>query len=183
MIILKNISYKVALGGVISAISVFTMMLTGIIPLGVYVFPAIAGLTLVLIVIEVNTKWALLCYLAVSILSLLVTPDIEAKLMFIFFLGYYPIIKAYLEQTRYRIIEWILKFVLFNISVIIAYMLIIHVFGLNEIMDEFGEFGKYGAWIMLGAGNIVFVLYDITISRLVMTYLHWLRPRVLRRFR
>lgn len=183
MVFLKNISYKVALGGVISAISVFTMMLTGIIPLGVYVFPAMAGLILVLIVIEVNSKWALLCYIAVSVLSLLVTPDIEAKMMFIFFLGYYPIIKAYLEQARYRIVEWIFKLVIFNISVIIVYLLIIYLFGLNEILDEFGEFGKYGALIMLGAGNAVFILYDITISRLVMTYLHWLRPRVLRRFR
>ena len=32
--------------------------------------------------------------------------------------------------------------------------------------DDFGALGKYGALITLGVGNIVFVVYDITVSKM-----------------
>ena len=53
----KN-STKTAIGGIIAALSIVLMLLTSAIPTLTYAIPAIAGLLLVVIVIEVNKKWA-----------------------------------------------------------------------------------------------------------------------------
>lgn len=61
----KN-STKTAIGGIIAALSIVLMLLTSAIPTLTYAIPAIAGLLLVIIVIEVNKKWAFGVYFVVA---------------------------------------------------------------------------------------------------------------------
>ena len=82
---------KVALGGVLAALSLTFMLLT-FFPFATYALPAIAGAVLIPFVVEVNAKSAWLVYAAVAILSLFISPDIEAKTLFISLFGYYPIL-------------------------------------------------------------------------------------------
>ena len=79
-------SGKIALGGLISALCLVCMFLTGLIPFATIALPAIAGVLLIVVVIELGKRWALLVYAAVSLLSILLTADMEAKLLFILFL-------------------------------------------------------------------------------------------------
>lgn len=78
----KNRSYAIALSGILSAICIVLMFCTGFIPIGAYILPAVAGLVVWIIYREISRKWALLCYAAVALLALLLTPDIESKLLF-----------------------------------------------------------------------------------------------------
>lgn len=174
---------SVAFGGIISALAVLFMFFTGIFPFATYALPALAGLLLVVIVIDHGLKWAWCVYVAISALVILITPDREAATMFVLFFGYYPILKSILERTKLRVVEYVLKFLIFNIAMIVSYLLIIHVLGIPDILEEFGELGKYGVWIMLGLGNIVFILYDITISRLICIYTGWLKPKLFKNVR
>ena len=87
----KN-STKTAIGGIIAALSIVLMLLTSAIPTLTYAIPAIAGLLLVIIVIEVNKKWAFGVYFVVGVLSMLLVADKEAAVMYVMFFGYYPII-------------------------------------------------------------------------------------------
>lgn len=179
---MKKSSYRIALGGIIAALCTVIMFFTGVIPLGVYALPAAAGVLLVVLVMEANMRWALLTYAVVAILSLFITPDMEAKLMFLFFLGYYPIIKAKLEQIRSRALEWAVKLAIFNASVVLAYLAIIHVVGMADVIQELGSFGRWSPLVLLGLGNITFVLYDVAITRLISMYIHH-RPKILGRFK
>lgn len=169
---------SVAFGGIVSALAVLLMFFTGVFPFATYALPALAGLLLVVIVIDHGMKWAWCVYAAISALAILITPDREAAAMFVLFFGYYPILKSLLEQIRLRVVEYIVKFAIFNVAMVVAYLLIIYVLGIPDILEEFGELGKYGVWIMLGLGNVVFILYDITISRLVGIYTGWLKPKL-----
>lgn len=171
---------SVAFGGIISALAVLLMFFTGIFPFATYALPALSGLLLVVIVIDHGLKWAWCVYAAISALVILITPDREAATMFVLFFGYYPILKSILERIKLRVVEYVLKFAIFNVAMVVAYLLIIHVLGIPDILEEFGELGKYGVWIMLGLGNIVFILYDITISRLICIYTGWLKPKLFR---
>ena len=110
----------------------------------------------------------------------MITPDREAAAMFVLFFGYYPILKSVLERIRLRVVEYLLKFIIFNVAIVASYLIIINVLGISEILEEFGELGKYGVWIMLGMGNVVFLLYDITITRLISIYTRWLKPKLLK---
>lgn len=164
-------SSKTAMGGMISALSLVIMLLTAVIPYLEYALPAMSGVLLVLIVIEINKKWALCTYAAVSILSFLILPNKEAAMMYFAFFGCYPILKPVLEgKIKNSSICWIIKAVFFNTVAVAAYLVIIYVFGMP--LDDFEDFGKWTVPVLLGMGNIMFVLYDICITRLVTLYLH-----------
>ena len=166
---MKN-SAKTALGGMISALSLTIMLLTAVIPYLTYALPAISGALLVLMVIEINKKWAFCAYAAISILSFLILPDKEAAMMYVAFFGYYPILKPLLEsKISNNKLCWIVKAIIFNISVVLAYLVIVKVFGIP--LEEMEEYGKWSVVVLLIMGNVMFVLYDICITRLVTLYL------------
>ena len=68
-------SYKVALGGVIAALCLLGMFLTGVIPFLNMTLPMIAGALITVIAVEVNSPWAVMTYIAVSFLSIFITFD------------------------------------------------------------------------------------------------------------
>lgn len=178
---MKN-SSKTALGGMISALSLVIMLLTAVIPYLTYALPAISGVLLVLIVIEINKKWAACTYVAVSILSFLILPDKEAAMMYFAFFGCYPIIKPIIEtKINNNKLCWIIKALFFNIVTVCAYIVIIYVFGIP--IDEMDEFGKWAIPILLGMGNVMFVLYDICITRLISLYIFKWQKKFRRLFR
>ena len=180
---MKN-SSKTAMGGMISALSLVIMLLTAVIPYLEYALPAMSGILLVLVVIEINKKWALCTYGAVTILSFLILPNKEAAMMYFAFFGCYPVLKPLLEGTiKNNRLCWLLKAIFFNVVAVCAYLVIIYIFGMP--LDDFEDFGKWTVPVLLGMGNIMFVLYDICITRLVTLYLHkWQKKfRGLFRFR
>ncbi|MBO4339146.1 MAG: hypothetical protein K5755_03795 [Clostridiales bacterium] len=165
-----NKSSKTALGGIIAAVSVVLMFLTSVIPTLTYAVPAAAGLLLLIMVIEIDKKWATVVYIAVSILSALLIADKEAATMYIAFFGYYPIVKQPIEKHLNKYISWIVKVLIFNASILAAYLLLIYVFNLS--LDDFGEFTKIGLILLYLVFNVVFVIYDIALTRLITAYIY-----------
>ncbi|MBE6886391.1 MAG: hypothetical protein E7486_05505 [Ruminococcaceae bacterium] len=161
---------RIALCGISAALSLLFMFLTWF-PFATYALPAIAGLILVVPVIEYNRRVALVAYVAVSILSLLIAPDREAALLFVAFFGYYPILKSLLEKIPSRVAEWVLKMVIFNGAVVAAYAVVIHLFQMADLLEEFNEYGNWGVPVLLAAGNVVFILYDIAATQVISFYL------------
>ena len=166
---------KIAVSSSIVALCVAVMMLTfmNVVTLAA---PAIAGLLLVVIVIEVGWKWALLSYAAVCLLSFM-TPDKEALLLFITFLGYYPILKAKIERIDKKILRILIKILLFNASVVLTYSLLILVFGIpmDPVEEIFGDF-IYPAFFLVA--NFLFLLYDLGITRAITFYWVVLHPKL-----
>ncbi len=179
----KRLSFKVSLGGIVTAVCLMLMFVTGFMPLLIYTIPAVAGVLMIAIVIEISAAWAFVTYISVGLLSLLITPDKEAVILFIFFLGYYPILKSIIEKIKPVALEWIIKLILFNGAIISAYYVIINVFGIVDLLEEFADFGQYAIPILLLGVNFVFVIYDIALSRMISSYVHWFRPKFLRRFK
>lgn len=166
---MKN-SAKTALGGMIAALSLVVMLLTAVIPYLEYALPALAGALLVLMVIEINKKWAFCAYVAVSILSFLILANKEAAMMYIAFFGYYPILKPALEgKIKQNWLCWLLKALVFNAAVVAAYFIIVKAFGIP--IEDLEEYGTKILPFLLLLGNLMFVLYDICITRLVTLYL------------
>ena len=149
--------------------SVCLMMLTGVISVLVYSTPIIVGLFLMLMVIEMGKKWAFAVYVAVSVLSVLFVAEKESAIIYVAFFGYYPILKPILESIKIRPVEWILKFLIFNVSIVLAYFVLIKFFGV-DISSENMAF-EFVVTILLVLGNILFFLYDIVFTRLVTVYI------------
>ena len=174
-------SGKLAFAGVICALSVTCMLLT-VMPTMEIGLPALAGCLLVLPVIELGIRYGFLCYGATAVLSLLLAPSLESKMLFVVFLGYYPVVKALFERLPSRILQWVSKLALFNITVCGAYWLLVGVFSLLP-KDDFVLFGAYMWGIFILIGNAVFVVYDFALTRVISAYLYFGQPRVRKMFR
>ena len=81
-----------ALGGICSAVCLLLMFSSSFLPMLDYTIPTFAGFMMVVMIVEVDKNWAIATYCAVSLLSIFVTPNYEATLLFILFMGYYPIL-------------------------------------------------------------------------------------------
>lgn len=93
-------SRKIALSGVFGSLAAVLMLMGGILPLATYVAPALAGILIVPVAIEFGIKTGYVLYAAIGLLSLFVVPDKEMSLIFVFFLGFYPLLKASIERMR-----------------------------------------------------------------------------------
>ncbi len=169
---------KVALGGVLGALALVVMMLT-VIPIATYALPAIAGVLLIPLVIEWGPKMGLAVYAVVAILSLIMAPDKEAAFLYVMFFGHYPIVKSLLERyISNKLLRLVCKLAVFNVCVVAAYALMIWAFQMP--MDEFELFGVSIPGVLLAMGNVVFVLYDVALTRVITLYLYRLREHLMR---
>lgn len=176
--IMRDVSYRVALGGIVSALCLLTMFLAGIIAPLYIVFPMIAGCLMMIIAVEVSRGWAMLTYISVSLLSLLVTFDKEAALLFILFFGHYPILRMYLQKIRFGLLRKALKFLIFNGCILAYFWITVYIFGLDQMLEEMGDFGKYGGFIMLAMADAIFILYDLNLTIFYHSYHQRFMPRL-----
>ena len=168
------------MGGIASALCLLLMMLT-IIPIATYTMPALAGMVLIVVVIENGYSTAWMVYAAVGFLSLFICPDKEAAMLFVGFFGYYPILKGKLEKIKKRSLEYLSKFSIFNLAMILNYLVIIYLFGIQDILEDVGPLGKFSVVLLLLMGNVVFFVYDIALSRIITASRMVLRKKIFRR--
>ena len=164
----KTSAGAVALGGTLAALAVVFMMLGGIIPIGTYCCPILASLLLIPVLdcCGVGLAWA--WYGAVGILGALMCPDKEAAAVFVFF-GYYPICKPYLDRLP-KLLRRLCKALLFNLSVVVMYALLILVLGMAALGEEFRQTGTVMLILLLVLGNVTFLLVDVLTGRLTLLY-------------
>lgn len=70
-----------------------------------FIAPAVASLLIATVCVECGRTMALTAYGAVSLLSLLFVPDKEVALVFVFLLGYYPLVKPRFERIRLPLVR------------------------------------------------------------------------------
>ena len=144
-----------------AALAVVIMCLGGLIPVATFVCPMLCMLLLSFVnrICGNRTGWA--WYGAVAILSLLMGPDKEAAAVFVF-LGYYPIVKPALDRMKLGLA---LKLVFFNVAISVMYGLLIRLFGMTQIAQEYRELGMVMTVAMLVLGNVTFFLTDKVLNR------------------
>ena len=54
---------------------------------------------------------------------------------------------------------------------------------LQEILEEFGNFGKYSVLVLLAMANVFFVIYDGAVKNITLAYRNWFRPKILKKAR
>ena len=92
-------SWAMAYCGMAAALSVALMLLGAVVPVLMFIAPAVASLLIATVCVECGKTMALTAYGAVSLLSLLFVPDKEVALVFVFLLGYYPLVKPRFEGS------------------------------------------------------------------------------------
>ncbi|MDE7280516.1 MAG: hypothetical protein K2N36_02100, partial [Ruminiclostridium sp.] len=133
-------SFKIAYCGITVALSVI-IMLAALIPSFTYLLPAISGLLIWTIADQIDRKWGLLSYGASALLCFMLIPEIEADLFYLFFFGYYAIVKELIERIKPKALAFVIKLAVFNAAVVIAFQILCQVMNLDEILDGLESFG------------------------------------------
>lgn len=167
-------SAKITLCALSAALSV-VFMLVSYFPYLTYTIPAIAGLFMMVPLAEINYKYSFAAYIVSSVL-VFIFAEKEAATLFVFFFGHYPIVKSLLEKIKNVIAEWALKVLVFNVCVVAAYFILSIVFDIH--IEELGKLGRYSSYVLLAAANIVFILYDIAVSRVATIYVYRIHPQI-----
>lgn len=160
----RNSAKNIALGGLMAALAIIIMCLGGMIPFATFVCPMLCCLITKLVMTLCGKRIAWAWYGAVAILSVLMAPDKEAAAVFVF-LGYYPIVKPWMDRQKLR---WLWKGLLFNSAILVMYWLLIHILGLNEIASEYEEAGMIMTIVMLILGNVTFFMLDVVLGKKLM---------------
>ena len=160
---MRGKSRDMALCGVLCALSAAIMAMGTLLPAATYCCPLLASMTIVpvLILCGEKTSWAF--FAASAILSLLLAPDKEAAAIFLA-VGYYPIVKPKFEKKRPAACA-AGKFLLFNASILAAYALLLFVFKLDALLEEFSAMSAILLVGLLLGGNLIFWLDDKLLER------------------
>ena len=155
-------SKVVALGGLMAALSIVIMCFGGMMPFMTYVSPVLR-MTIGAILLKLIGKTGFISwYFAVMLLSLLLCPDKEAAAVFTAF-GYYPLSRVYLQRLPFK---WLFKMIYFNAVTLLLYWVLMHILGMQQLYEEFAALGMVMTLVILFAGNLVFVLFDVILLRL-----------------
>jgi len=159
-------SSRTALVGVLSAGSLAILWLACLMPSGRLGLNAVAGLFPVAAVLAAGRSAGYLCWAAVSILGMILLPDKGIALLYLIFFGLYPVLKSKFERDQRRVLGWIMKIAYFNLVLAVFWFLFRQLFlpNLPSWMDS--------AILIWCLGNVVFIAYDIGLSRLIFGLFH-----------
>lgn len=174
----KNRISKIALCGVLSALSVVVLLVGNVLQIGTYAAPMLASFLLIPVLEDYGKKYALLLYAVVSLLSLFLVPDKELVLFYVLVLGYYPVLRVRLNNIRRGVLRWVAKFGCFNAAVVVMYALLIVVLAPPELVQEFAAEGTPMLLALLALGNLSFWLCDRALTAITPLYRQRIAPRL-----
>jgi hypothetical protein len=164
-------SKKITLCAIFSALSVVIMYIGALFEVLDISMAVIASLLAIVAVIEYGGSAPWMVYGATSILSLIIMPGTTA-LFYALFFGFYPILKEKFEKKP-RVMAWVLKEITFNVSLAIMCVAAIYLFlGTNNALVD-----PLYISIVVVLAELVFVLYDVALTRLISLYLVHFRRR------
>ncbi|MCI8415088.1 MAG: hypothetical protein HFF00_05605 [Ruminiclostridium sp.] len=173
-------STRVAFCGLFAAFMLVVMLLGTAIPMTTFLAPALAGALVIPIVWEFGRKAGLLLYIAVSILSLILAPDKEAAFLFLFLLGWYPILRPTIQHISSKAGRVVVKLAICLVSVTAVYALLLFVFTMPDLHAEAASWTLPLLLVFLVLGCVTFLLYDQLLGRCRELYVRRLRPKLFR---
>ena len=159
---------RIALCGVMAALSLALMLLAGVLPTSSYALAALAGIVLMPVVTEFGPKAAAMTFAWVALLSVLLVADKEVMLLFVCFLGWYPICKCRMDYIRPLWLGYVCRFGIFAASAAVFYFGTTKLFGIP--LDFSIDAVRYGAVLAFLLLTAVFFVYDFAVSRLYLFY-------------
>lgn len=177
---MREKTYRTALGGILSALAVTMLFLGSVFPFADISGPAFASVCVLLIREEMSAGAAFTVYAAVSALSMLLVPDKESVLLFVFFFGWFPILKSALDRKMKYLPALAVKLLAFNASIILMYWIILKVFVMQSVADEFAEYSTAMYIAVMLMANITVVILDYAFSRVVFLYRNVWRAKLVR---
>ena len=158
-----------AYGGIISALSIVLLLIAAYVEVVDISAVVVVSLGIVYMQIEFGTKAALTTFFAVSFLAGILLPSKIPALMYICFGGWYPIVKRFVERLS-LVVSYIVKIVVFNAALLLYALTTLYVLMIEMPNDTLNL-------VLILTANLVFLVYDYVLSRLITVYIRSIRNR------
>ncbi len=159
---------KLTFSAVLSALAVAIMYVGAVLEILDLSTAAVASICVMLVLTELGMKYAFLSYACIGVLSFLLLPTKYAAVMFVGFLGFYPMAKAFFENRFRGILCLVLKVALLNICTSVMLLAV------RYVMTE----ALWFEIMTLVLANITFVIYDFALTRLLRAYVFVWRKKL-----
>ncbi|MBQ9413962.1 MAG: hypothetical protein IJU16_02415 [Clostridia bacterium] len=170
---------RIAFCGVVSALAVLPLLMT-FFSYATYALAALGGILLIPVAVELGSRYAFACFAVTALLGGLLAPDPEARVMFLLFFGYYPILHLRIALWQKPVLAWVVRLLIFNAAMIASYFAAVLLLGIPA--DSYSIGGVELPGVLLLLGNVAFAAYEILLSRLAAIYRVRWHPRVKRLF-
>ena len=159
-------SREIALCGMMNALAVVLLSLGGMVPIATYCAPLLAMAVLLPVQEEYGNKLAITAWVSVSLLALMLTPDRETALVYVFF-GWYPVVRPRIAALPSRLVRLAVRLIIANAAILLLYGAVLRLMGLTaDLLEE--TFLLNAA--LLAMGNVVFLLLDLALARLTVLW-------------
>ncbi len=169
---------KIALSGIITALSAAVLLLENISPTGKLGFYVLSTFLLSVIIMECGLAYGWAGYIAISLISFLIVPEKTAVLPYAMFFGIYALVKSHIERLYKLIIEWILKFAFFNLSLYFLWNIAVNV--LQLVPGRLFEILHIAVIILIL--QVLFFFFDWLFSLWTQYYIQKIQPKIQRNF-
>lgn len=152
----------------VSSALISVIMLLGYIPNLTYTIPAVAGLVLMVVLIETNLKNTVATYIVSCVISFFIA-ETQVKILFIILFGVYPWLKSIIEHIKSVALCYFFKFIFFNAAAVAFYYVTVLLTGVNALGTNFNTIFFYILFLLFA--NVVFFIYDFALSRVATFYI------------
>jgi len=151
------------LGGILIALSLLILYSSSILPISTLTILTLASCLIPICIIRSSVKTGFLVYIGTTTLGFFIIP-INIIIYYGLFFGIYGIIKYYIEKLQKLPIEIILKFIMFNIILIII-LTVIKLFLGNIVIN-------IPLWLLWLIAQPVFLVFDYALTLIISYYLN-----------
>ncbi len=175
----KNRILRMAHGAILASLATVLLVVGGVFELLDMTCAALSSIVILVAVVEFGTKYSLVIYAVSSVLSFVFLPVASSTWYFVFVAGYFPALKKLCDaKIKSRLLAFVPKFAVFNISVSVIFAIFAKIYGLEAILSEFSAFGlsNHAVFAVLyGVLNLFLLVYDMFLDRIELIYTYIFR--------
>ena len=169
---MKRSAFRIAYPAVLAALSTVILLVGSFLPSGQIGFAALASLFPLAAVLDLGWGAGAGTFVVSAVLSMLLSGDRTAPLLYCAFPGWYPAIRLFLMRLPGAVLRWILRFAVFNAAACAVLFLFS---GALELTLPHGS-----AILALALGNAAFLVYELMITKLSIWYILKVSPKIKR---
>jgi hypothetical protein len=166
----KRTAHRISLTAMFASMSLLFLYLASILPTMRIAMYFLSSVFVMGLVLEEEIGLAFLMFGVVSLLSLLLMPNILRVVPYVVFFGHYGIGKYFIETNiKDKVLRYVIKLLYYNVGLALIYFLARQVFAQDLL-----ELG-IAVWLLVILAEIAFVVYDYVYTKIASYYFNNIR--------
>jgi hypothetical protein len=162
-----------------ASMSLLFLYLASVLPAGRIALYFLSSVFVMGLVLEEEIGLAFMMFAVVSLLSLLLMPLDQLRMIpYVLFFGHYGIGKYYIEtRIRDKIVAYIIKLLYYNAALVLMYLIVQLA---NKALFEDVLSIDIALWLLIPLAELAFVIYDFAFTKVTGYYFNNIRRKLMK---